>query len=555
MINKKLILAAILVLAAFLRLYQLTTLPALNADEAAIGYNAYSLLKTGKDEHGNPWPIHFQSFNDYKPGLYFYLVLPFIKLLGLTELAVRLPGALLGVATVFMVYLLVGELFPRRKHYSLFAIHYSLAEIAALFLAISPWHLHFSRGGWEVNVATFFITLGLWAFIKGLKQDKWWYISVLSFVASLYTYHAARIVVPLLGVGLLAWALRRNLVSKYQTKHVLLGGLVGVLFLIPLALDFLGPAGVSRAAGVGLFADTGPFWRTNEQRGEHKDFRSPLAVVLHNKPINYGLSFLENYSDHFWGEFLFLSGDEIQRNRVPEMGQMYLVSLPLVVFGLISIAKSPGGWVPILFWLLVSPLAAALTFQAPHALRAQNMVVPLVVISAYGALNLWQWIGSLKIPRAATVILLYGFMVVYAWDFTRYLHQYYVHMAKTYDFSSQYGVKELVQYVKENEGKYQKVVVTDRYDQPYILFLFYMQYPPEKFQGAHELTARDQFAFSTVREFDKFVFRGIKPWDEIRTQFPNALIAGTDEEIPDEANILETIYFPSGRIAFQVVAN
>ena len=91
----KIILLAILLLASLLRFWRLGEMPALNADEAAIGYNAYSLIQTGVDEHGNPWPIHFQSFNDYKPGFYFYLVLPFVKILGLNVLAVRIPGAFL----------------------------------------------------------------------------------------------------------------------------------------------------------------------------------------------------------------------------------------------------------------------------------------------------------------------------------------------------------------------------------------------------------------------------------------------------------------------------
>src|SRR3989338_3664765 len=100
---KRVVLIIIILLAAFLSLWRLDSYPALNADEAAIGYNAYSLIETGRDEHGNPWPIHFQSFNDYKPGLYFYLVLPFIKILGLNEWSVRIPNAFLGVLTVFIV--------------------------------------------------------------------------------------------------------------------------------------------------------------------------------------------------------------------------------------------------------------------------------------------------------------------------------------------------------------------------------------------------------------------------------------------------------------------
>ena len=198
---QKLFFGIIVLLALALRLNSITSLPALNADEAAIGYNAYSLLQTGKDEHGNPWPIHFQSFNDFKPGLYFYLVLPFVAVLGLTELSVRLPGVLLGVGTVILVWCLAKRLLPQKKGF---------AELSALFLANSPWHLHFSRGGWEVNAGTFFITLGLFAFLKGGK--KWYFVSGLAFVCSLYTYHAARVVVPLLILGLLIieWNIRNS---------------------------------------------------------------------------------------------------------------------------------------------------------------------------------------------------------------------------------------------------------------------------------------------------------------------------------------------------------
>src|SRR3972149_5636088 len=170
----RLLLFLILLLASFLRFWRLGSYPALNADEAAIGYNAYSLIETGKDEHGNAWPIHFQSFNDYKPGFYFYLVLPFVKVLGLNEWAVRIPGAALGVGTVLLLYLLVKELFKNEK----------LALASSLFLAISPWHIHFSRGAWEVNVATFFITLGILLFLKALAKPKYYLFSVLAFVTS-----------------------------------------------------------------------------------------------------------------------------------------------------------------------------------------------------------------------------------------------------------------------------------------------------------------------------------------------------------------------------------
>ena len=542
----KLFIWLIVLLAFVLRFYRLADYPALNADEAAIGYNAFSLIETGKDEHGNPWPIHFQSFNDFKPGLYFYLVLPFVKVLGLTELAVRIPGALIGVLTVLFLYFLVKELFKNER----------LAVLSSLFLAISPWHLHFSRGGWEVNTATFLIVLGVWLFIKALEKPKYYVFSVISLTLSLYAYHAARIIVPLLGFGLLViyW---RQLTKNIKTLSLAVA--VGVILLFPLARDMTKGAVVSRAAGVGLFADTGPLSRINEQRGEHSDFQSLGAKILHNKAVNYGLAFGQNWAEHFWGEFLFLSGDDIQRNKVPETGVLYLIDLLFIAVSLFAIAKNTKNWSLVLWWLLIAPFAAALTFQSPHALRAQNMVIPLTIISAYGLVTILSWLRNQE-SKKLLVISHWLLAILILWNFLRYEHMYWVHLAKEYPFSSQYGVKELAAYVKENGDRYQKIWITDRYDQPYILLLFYgadgysLKFSPERFQSGHVLTPRDRFGFSTVRDFDKFHFETVD-FDKIRPANPNALIVGTDEEIPAEANIVKKIYGSNGYLYFEAVAN
>lgn len=539
LIKKNWIIIAIVLFALLLRFWRLDSYPALNADEAAIGYNAYSLLETGKDEHGNAWPIHFQSFNDYKPGLYFYMVLPFVKILGLTQWAVRIPGALLGGLTVFIIYLLVFELFKNRK----------LAYLSALFLAISPWHIHFSRGGWEVSVSTFFVTLGVWLFVKSEGvRFKYLVFSILSFTLALYTYHASRVVIPLLGLWLLA--------SNYQKlikniRNFILLSLITIVLLVPLARDFTSGAGISRATGVSIFADVGSVNRANEQRGEHLDYLSIAPKLMHNKFVNYGLLYVNNWSKHFWGEFLFLSGDVIERNRVPETGLMYLLDFVFLIVGFYSIIKKPHpSWKLVLWWLVAAPTAAALTFQSPHALRAHSMVIPLVIISAFGFLTTLEWIkkNNYKVGKWVLIVLV-------ILQFGRYMHMYWVHMAKEYQASSQYGVKELVTYVRENQDKYDKIVVTDRYDQPYILFLFYLRYPPAKFQNDHVLTPRDNYGFSTVRNFDKYVFTSITGWDSLRQQYPHALIAGTDEEIYPGTNVVKEIYGSNGHLYFQLIAN
>lgn len=546
--KSKILVICIVLLGFCLRFYNIQNLPALNADEASIGYNAYSLLLTGKDEHGNTTPLHFQSFNDYKPGLYFYLALPFVRLLGLNEIAVRLPNVIFGTTTILVVYFLVFELAKNKK----------LASIASLMLAISPWHIHFSRGGWETNTATFFITLGVFFFLKGFYNHKYVLLSGLSFIFSMYTYHALRIVVPVLLGGLFILHYKK-IIQGFQTnfpKNIFVAtSLLCLILTTPLIISFRGVAGVSRASGVGLLADPGPYLKVNQQRGEHYNTQLITSRIFHNKFANYSLSFVQNYLKHFDGNFLFITGDEIQRNKVPEFGQMYLFDLLLVGIGLIIMLKNLRTWCIVALWLMTAPLASAATFQSPHAVRAENMVIPLIIISSIGGcymLTLLKRLNMKQIPHFSKIILC-SFAVFVVWNFFFYIHEYYFHMSKTYNFSSQYGVKELVEYTKTSI--YENIVVTDRYDQPYILFLFYLQYPPGKFQHEHELTPKDKYGFSTVNSFGKYTFIDIDSWDNIREKFPNSLIAGTSEEIPPGANVVKTIHFPNGDVAFKVVAN
>ena len=64
---KTLIILLVFLLAFVLRVYKVTSdPPSLNWDEASIGYNAYSILKSGRDEWNKSFPLHFKSYGEYK---------------------------------------------------------------------------------------------------------------------------------------------------------------------------------------------------------------------------------------------------------------------------------------------------------------------------------------------------------------------------------------------------------------------------------------------------------------------------------------------------------
>src|SRR3989338_11263338 len=235
-----LLIAAIFLLALALRTVNLGDHPpGLTWDEAGLGYNAYSILKTGRDEHGVFMPLIFKSFGDYKPGIYVYLTVPSIAVFGLTEFAVRFPSALFGALAVIGIYLFTNQLFPKK---SLVIRNSSLdiGVIAAAMLAIMPWHLHFSRGGWEVNVFATLLLFAAYFLLLSLYNKKVSpLISLSLFALTIFTYQAAKLLSPLVFLTIVAANFKEakekfSLVLKNERKllplYLLIVVLVGVYF-------------------------------------------------------------------------------------------------------------------------------------------------------------------------------------------------------------------------------------------------------------------------------------------------------------------------------------
>ena len=515
----------------------------LNADEAALGYNAYSLLQTGLDEHGHFLPVNLESFGDFKPALYAYLLVPLVKLFGLTEIIVRLPSAFFGAAAVLFLYLLVRLLSEDKR----------IALLSATVLTISPWHIHFSRGAWEVNLATSFLILGCLSFISWTRKLKQQHLlfSIFFFAISMYTYQSTRVIAPILGLGL---------VVIYNKKlwnnigQLIKGSILLVLLLLPLALSLIFSDAASRVGGVGLLADEGPLNFVKELRGDHSGATMLVGKLLHNRPVIYSIQFIKNYLTHFDGNFLFVNGDVIQRNLVPETGLLYFSDFFLILIGLIFLSKSPSPLSRLVFlWLFIAPLASAMTFQVPHALRAQNMVIPLSVLIAVGTVSALDKLKSLSSKYFIFVCCLL-LVFSYSYQFSRYLHQYYVHYPKTYPAAWEYGFRELSAYLSDNMSRYREVLITDKYDQPYILLLFYLRYSPADFHTGHELTVRDKYNFSTVKEFSRFHFINTS-WDNVRDMHNSLIVAAPDDIPAVGVNVVKTIYFPNGDPAFKIISN
>ncbi|HNZ84317.1 MAG TPA: glycosyltransferase family 39 protein [Candidatus Woesebacteria bacterium] len=529
----------ILIVAFLVRFIGLDHTPALNPDEAALGYNAYSLIQTGKDEHGVSWPLHFKSFGDYKPGGYVYLAIPFVKIFGLTPLAVRLPNLILSLLTIFFLYKLI-LLISKSKNLSLYS---------SLVLAISPWHIHFSRGAWESQTALSLMVIGTYYFFKSIKSSKFlsnFFLFVFFYVISLYFYHSLRLIAPLMALSLVI------IYFKFLIKKLplLIAPVIfGVILALPVLFSFLRHGGAARFGGVGLTADQGPIWRSNELLNQHQGTKLTNRII-HNQRLLYLVSWAQKYTSHFDLNFLSINGDEVPRSKVPEMGQIYLIEVPLLFLGLIFLFKSkiysPKSRAFIISFLLISPIASSLTFQAPSALRALSMTIPLSILIALGIYSLFDslkiFIHKLYFKKLVSIF----FVLIYLLSFAYYVDAYFFHYAKRYPFAWQYQFDQLVPYLESQKHNYQNIYVTNKYDQPYILFLFFSHYPPSQIQSQIQLTPPDNFGFSTVLGYDNYHFGKIN-WDDIPT---GSLVVASDEDIP--VNPDKIIYFSNQSPAFKI---
>jgi len=534
----KIILGLLIFLGFVLRIANLNTAPpGFNADEASLGYNAYSILKTGKDEWGQAFPLVFKSFSDYKPGLYVYLDLPFVAVLGLNELAVRLPSILLGTVSILLIYLLSKEIFNEE----------AVALSTAFLLAISPWHIHYSRGAWETNVATFFILLGIYSFVKSFKNQKWLWLSTTSLIASMYTYQSPRVIVPLL-VILLSLRYYKKIFLKKNIKVALFSTLI----ILPFVLISFTSQGLARFNGLSIFNDPGPGLRTNVERGEHSNPGAPQVLILHNKLISYSTSFLSHYLDHFSPQFLFISGDPLGRNKVPDMGQFYLFEMITILLGIyVFIRKNYPFKSIVTFWILAAPFAAALTYQTPHALRALNMVIPMTLISGLGMGSLISRINQLKSFARSSYFAIGALVVVFF--FIRFLDLYFVELPKEYAPDWEYGFSQVMSFVNSHQNEYQKIRITDKYDQAYILTLFYTKYDPATYQASYKESVDTKYGFSTIAQFGKFEFGPVSQ-NNLNTD-QHILVIGSGQELQGVSDSLETINYPNGQTAFKIVGN
>ena len=421
MISRRLRLAlllGILAVAFFARFFALANIPpGLYPDEAINGNDGLAAIRSAK-------PAVFFPENNGREGLFINLVGLSVSAFGHKPWAIRLVSALFGFFTVPGLYLLARRLL--KNEYA--------ALLAAFFLAVSFWHVNFSRIGFRAIMAPFFLVWGLYFLYRIYGKDA------LSGAAGLcaavaggllfglgaHSYIAYRAAPALLIVPFLSG------ISYWRKNNKASGGCFPCTFVLfvffalvaaaPLLLYFAGhPADFfGRTSQISVFAAQFPF-----------------AALRDNAAKTAGM---------FW-----FRGDGNWRHNIAgaaqlvwPVGILFASGLLLVLWRMIRNRAFFSGTPALLFWWLVLFLLPVVSSNEgiPHALRAIIVLPAVSTLAAIGLQRLIGWskpfVERLRLNTAALILLMLTLGGIGAWDVGRYFLRWGMRPEVAGAFASRY---------------------------------------------------------------------------------------------------------------------
>jgi len=374
------ILLLILAAAILIRVIALDRVPPpLFRDEAEKGYNAWCLWKTGCDYEGRRLPLFINVFGTHTSAIYQYATAPFVGVLGLKVWVVRLTAALAGIATVVFLYLLARALFD-----------VPTALVAAAVLAISPWHVCFSRWAQQGIFMPLLFTVAAWGTVR--FRQGWRAglpIAAAAIALAAYAYDVGRVLAPLF-LLLLILVARREL--RKHKRWAVASAIVLAILVAPT------------------------LWFVMRQPDEAlARFRRISIAQPGMLPAQVVGQFLINYAKHFDPIYLAFRGDREPRHSIGKTGEIYPLELPFLLLGIYFLARrrraacgelSRAAAAIIIGWIAIAPVASSMTnVGIPHALRSLAGAPAFALAIAVGLVEFIR-----RLPDKATRISVAGLL-------------------------------------------------------------------------------------------------------------------------------------------------
>ena len=531
----KILLFIILILGTFLRFYKLGVLPnSYTPDELAQGYTAYSILTTGADEWGSTNWFNLRSFGDYKPPLQTLLMIPSVKIFGLTPLAVRFPNAIFSVFTLVLTYFIAQKLFK----------NYSISLLSTLFMAVSPWALPMSRIALEANLIIFIISLATYLFLKANenKSTSLFIFSSILFGLSLFTYHSAKIFTPLFLVLLIVS------LKTYRSKKFIIPIIFFSIFCL-LNLYQNSQIKINRTGDIAIFNPTDNWQHVSNSQFEitQNDLPRLITRIFYNKIIYIFETFSQSYFSYFSPQFLLTQGaGETTYGMIPGFGVLGIIPTFGLILSLIFLIqkkeiKNSYQLIFLFVTILIPPAIAAIAKGQYSGNRVSLMMPFLQIISAYGLVS---FLNILPIKYKSTFTAL-SFFIFTFFSFS-FLVRYFYQGNQILSQGMLYGHQQVNEIIKNIPAD--QIIYSRKLSEPQAYVAFFQQIDPNITQAnspkwleyeSKKLSFLDQLGEYSL---DKFIFREINiPSD---SQLLNTLIVGRPEEFRDVKPDY-TIYYPN----------
>lgn len=443
-------LACIFGIALFLRSVFITSVPPeLFGDEIDVGYQAYSLVKTGRDIGGQILPTYIHSLAEWRAPLLMYATVPAIALLGNSTLAVRLPEILLGALAPLLLAVLVHQTTKSQ----------TLTLSCSLALCFMPWHIHYSRAAFEVILLLDLLMLGTACYLS-----KRYLLSLVFFALTIYTYSTAVVFTPLLILGLIF------VTRKFPSPIAIV---IAVVMLLPFVGNFLSGRAQERFGTVTILGNQ----QLLQQSRDLRSFDNSLpAKLLHNQYAAYFYTFLGNYYKSFSPEFLFIYGDPALRHGPQLFGNLLPFTAVFLLAGLyLGVRRKWWLW---FLWLILAPIPAALTIDGGyHSTRLILMCIPLGFFIGAGIYQL------LRINKSLVVLL----TLAVFFQFTQYFHHYLVVYPNISWRWWQVGYRQAMTEIATLAPNFDRVYINNTYEPSIERFAFWTNYPPHLFQQSSSL--------------------------------------------------------------------
>lgn len=502
----------------FLYLYKNTTIPpSLYSDEADISYQAFIFNKYHTDYYGNKFPIHFHSYSDWQPSFFIYSVALTQKFIGHTDSSIRIPAAIFGTLSV-LVFCLIIKLLLKSSVWSI---------IGGFLLTISPWLFHFSRAGFAATNMLFLTLLGIYFWIKFIKnnQAKNLFLSFISFALLTYSYSTAKL--HLIFIFITLYLIWFKTINKISLKNKLIAIFLIILICLPIFSDTLKGRAGYRFNYISIFSDPTISKTIDNYRQEDSAMiygqqigLKPMLVskIFHNKITQLSEMFINNYYSSFSTNFLFLKGDGNLRQGIQSVGNLLFPDFFLIFIGisLVFTKKSSNNKFYLFFLvnLILTPIPFALTRDStfPHATRLILMLPFLIFFSILGLKQIFE------ITKSKFLIAFILFLYVIC--FGRFIHQYYFHYPNISARDWHFGMKQAV--TKAIDKNYSKTYFINSYEPFMPFFLNYSEYLPlnKDISSASSLVWDNNQFFTGMQAENKYYLGNIE-WSIIFNNLPN----------------------------------